>query len=217
MWNLNILLFQFPFQCTKTLCTLILYSDQNSVPSLEHWSPLHVSILCSGVWGRFSYRPLTVCLRCTAACAYVSNMPVWMRPLLSLKWVMGIQAIESPGEGIKTFVCLILFWKIFIQLQPHYPVSHSLSLSFLSLPIFSFFGFPGTYMGTIGVQLTWARHGRASVWCSCWVAFLLRVGKQCLAVLRLYCVFFLFLRHISSQIIKIQAINKLMAAAICQK
>lgn len=93
----------------------------------------------------------------------------------------------------------------------------SLSLSFLSLPIFSFFGFPGTYVGTIDVQLTWARHRRASVWCSCWVASLLRVGKQYLAVLRLYCVFFLFLKHISSQIIKIQAINKLMAAAICQK
>ena len=107
-------------------------------------------------------------------------------------------------------------WASLLSLSLSLPLSPSLSLSPFSAN-FPLLWFPGTYVGTIDVQLTWARHGRASVWCSCWVASLLRVGEQCLAVLSLYCVFSFFLKHISSQIIKIQVINKLMAAAICQK
>lgn len=140
-----------------------------------------------------------------------------IKPLLSLRWVMSpLQARESSGEGIKTFVSLILFQNIFIQLQRHLYLSFSLSPSFF-LCQFLLLWFPGTYVGTIDVQLTLASHWRASVWCACWVASLLRVGNQCLSVLELHCVFFHPLKHISSQIIKIQAINKLMAAVICQK
>lgn len=142
-------------------------------------------------------------------CMCLQHASFTIKPLLSLRWVMGIQAIES----IKTFVSLILFQNIFIQLQ-----SLSLSLSFP--PFFANFlllWFPGTYVETIDVQLTLTGHGRVSFWCSCWMVSLLMVGKQCLSVFELLCVFFRSLKHISSQIIKMQAINKLMAAVICQK
>lgn len=56
---------------------------------------------------------------------------------------MGIQARESSGEGIKTFVSLILFQNIFIQLQRHLYLSFSLSLPPSFFANFSFFGSQG--------------------------------------------------------------------------
>lgn len=68
------------------------------------------------------------------------------------------------------FIIIVLISSVSVQLRilsasPVFSLSLNLSLShILSLPIFifSFFGFPGIYMGTIDVQLMWARHERAS-------------------------------------------------------
>lgn len=67
----------------------------------------------------------------------------------------------SPGEGTKTIVSLTLFQNIFYSASAYLlflpPALSSLFTNFLRL------WFPWTYVGTIDVQLTLARHGRASV------------------------------------------------------